>query len=50
VTAPSPDECFVFAPDAYIEHVEIRFVRSEGRRLGFSHRTLDDPPSSSSDE
>jgi len=49
--AASPDDCLVFAPEHYIERIELRFVRSEDRPLGFSHRTFDDEePSSPSAE
>ena len=44
---PAPDEALVFVLDQYVERIEIRFVRSDGRSVGFSHQVLD---ASSSDQ
>jgi hypothetical protein len=32
----------VFAPEQYVERVEVRLVRSEGPSIGFRHRVLED--------
>lgn len=42
VPTASPDECLVFVPEHYIERVELRFERAEGRNVGFAHRVLED--------
>lgn len=46
----SPDELRVFTPEQYIQRIELHFVRSERATVGFSHRTLEDPSPTSSDE
>jgi hypothetical protein len=47
---PSPDECLILVPDHYIERIELRFERSEGRGVGFSHGIIDDSDPLSGDE
>ena len=41
--APSQDELLIFAHEQRIERVEIRLEPSEGRRIGFALRDLDEP-------
>ena len=36
------DQRLVFVPEQYIERIEISFIRSDGRRVGFSHLELED--------
>lgn len=43
--ALSPEDYVVFAPEEYVQRIEIRLVRSEGRGIGFSHRELEEPTS-----
>jgi hypothetical protein len=46
----SKDDRTVFVPEGYIQRIEISFVRSEERPVGFSHRDLDTSPEQSSEE
>ena len=47
---PLPNERLVFAPEQYVERIENHLVRSGERPIGFSHRMLDDPAPTSSNE
>src|SRR4051794_15218175 len=38
-----PDTSIVYAPEAAIARVEIHYVRSQGRKIGFAHEETDTP-------
>lgn len=46
----SSNERRVFAVEQLVERIEIRFERSGGKQVGFSHGVLEEPPTSSNDE
>lgn len=39
---PSPSDLLVFAPEECVQRIQIRFVPSGGRRVGFGHQVSDD--------